>query len=173
MLHRRGIGGNGPMPRMAAGRRTSYIGTMIARLLSALTGSAPARLSAEDERLALAALLVRVARADSRYGDDERDRIDRALRERYAMSPFEVTALRATAETLERDAPDTVRFTRVLKDAVPHDERVALVSALWSVALSDGTRDADEDALIRMVSNLLGISDQDSARARQQVERGA
>lgn len=156
---------------MAAPGKLSYIGRMISRLLSALTGPAPARLPAEEERLALAALLVRVARSDGEYDDAELVRIDRVLRERYGLSPFEATALRARADVLERDAPDTVRFTRALKEAVPHDDRAALVAALWSVALSDGQRGAEEDALIRMVANLLGITDLESALARQQADR--
>lgn len=156
---------------MAALCVRSYISVMIARFFTALMGPAPARLPLEDERLALAALLVRVARSDSHYDDDELAHIDRVLRERYALSPFEATALRARAEVLERDAPDTVRFTRALKETVPHDDRVALIAALWSVALSDGERGAEEDALIRMVANLLGITDRDSALARQQVDR--
>lgn len=146
---------------------------MIAKLFNALMGPAPTRLPAEEERLALAALLVRVARSDSHYGEAELLRIDRVLRERYDVSPFEATGLRTRAEVLERDAPDTVRFTRALKETVPHDDRVALIAALWSVALSDGERGAEEDALIRMVANLLGISDRESAVARQQADRAS
>jgi uncharacterized tellurite resistance protein B-like protein len=44
-----------------------------------------------------------------------------------------------------------------------------ILQALWAVALADGNRDADEDALIRLVTRLLGISDKDSAIARQRV----
>ena len=38
---------------------------------------------------------------------------------------------------------------------------------------ADGERDAEEDALLRLVSNLLGINDRDSALARQRVDRGS
>ncbi|MEO9822535.1 MAG: TerB family tellurite resistance protein, partial [Paracoccaceae bacterium] len=37
------------------------------------------------------------------------------------------------------------------------------------VVLADGTRAKEEDALMRLVANLLGISDRDSAIARQKV----
>ena len=70
-----------------------------------------------------------------------------------------------------REAPDTVRFTRALKDAVPLEDRRGLMAALWSVALADGGREAGEDAVIRLVASLLGITDRDSALARQQVEK--
>ena len=121
--------------------------------------------------LALAALLVRVARADDSYDEAEARRIDQALMAWHGMGPFEAAKLRSEAEKLEAIAPDTVRFTRALKEAVALDARVALVEALWSVALADRVRDPDEEALIRLVANLLAVSDQDSARARQRASR--
>ena len=122
-------------------------------------------------QLALAALLVRVARADDSYDEAEARRIDLALMAWHGMGPFEAAKLRSEAEKLETVAPDTVRFTRALKDAVPLTDRTALIEALWSVALADGARDEHEEQLIRLVVNLLGVSDQDSARARQRAAR--
>ena len=144
---------------------------MFAKLLSNLFSAEPEPLPPADSRLALAALLVRLARADGDYAMVEIEHIDRVLAERYALSPFAATALRREAETLEAEAPDTVRFTRALKDAVPHEDRMGIMEALWRVALADAGRDAREDALIRLVANLLGISDVDSAIARQRVSR--
>jgi len=145
---------------------------MIAKMLASLLAPAPAPLPASEARLALGALLVRLARSDDRYTDDEAARIDRVLASRYGLSPFEAAALRRDAEAAEAEAPDTVRFTRALKDAVPHEDRTGILAALWEVALADGSRDAEEDAVIRLVANLLGVSDRDSAIARQRVEQG-
>jgi uncharacterized tellurite resistance protein B-like protein len=143
---------------------------MFADLLKQLLSPEPERLPEMDARLALAALLVRVARSDNDYAQVEVDRIDRILVRRYGLSPFEATHLRARAEALETEAPDTVRFTRAIKDAVPYEERAGVVESLWAVVLADGVRDYEEDALIRLVANLLGINDRDSALARQRVE---
>ena len=143
---------------------------MFGKLLTSLMAPAPA-LPPDGARLALAALLVRIARADGDYSVAEAGRIDRVLASRHRLSPFEAADLRRKAEALEAEAPDTVRFTRALKDAVPHDDRIALVEALWTVALADGHRDAEEDSVIRLASNLLGVSDAESGLARQRVER--
>ena len=144
---------------------------MFADLLKRLTQPATDRpLPDTDARLALAALLVRSARADEDYAAEEVHRIDRILMSRYALSPHEVIALRKEAEVLEGEAPDTVRFTRAIKDAVPYEERLAVIEALWQVALADGARDGAEDALVRMVSSMLGVTDQDSAMARQRMQ---
>lgn len=131
---------------------------------------APAALPAPEAELSLAALLVRLARADNHYDADEQVRIDRVLAARKGLLMPEAAALRAEAEMLESEAPDTVRFTRSLKEAVPYEDRTELLEAMWDVALADGSRDAEEDALIRLVAKLLGVSDRDSALARQRVE---
>ncbi|SFE55866.1 tellurite resistance TerB family protein [Roseivivax sediminis] len=143
---------------------------MFADLINRLTAPAPATLPDDDARLALTALLVRIARSDGDYDSDERARIDRIAATRYGLPPEEATALRGEAEALESEAPDTVRFTRAIKDAVAYEDRMGVIEALWSVVLADGVRDPEEDSLLRLVSNLLGISDRDSALARQRVE---
>ncbi|EEX10269.1 conserved hypothetical protein [Ruegeria lacuscaerulensis ITI-1157] len=142
---------------------------MFNAFLSRLTQPQPDPLTDDDARLALAALLVRLARSDDDYADTEMSRIDMVLAERYGLSPFEAASLRAQAESLEAEAPDTVRFTRAIKDAVPYEHRLSVVQALWSVALADGQRSQDEDSLLRLVVSLLGVSDVDSARARQKA----
>lgn len=143
---------------------------MFGRLLNILNDPAPDPLAGDDRELALAALLVRLARSDQDYDEEEKIRIDRVLAQRNGLSPFEAAEMRRRAEEIEAGAPDTVRFTRALKDKVAYEDRTGVIEALWDVALADGVRDAHEDALIRLAAKLLGVNDVDSARARQRVE---
>ena len=142
---------------------------MIADLLRSLLAPAPPRLPEPDARLALAALLVRVARTDGLYAAEEVDRIEKILMRRHGLSPFEAARLRSEAEEVEAQAPDTIRFTRALKAAVELPDRAALLEALWSVALADGGQDPDEEQVIRLTANLLGLTDVESALARQRA----
>ena len=135
-----------------------------------LLDPSPEPLKPEDARLALAALLVRVARSDHDYAQSEKDNILRVLATRFNLSREETEELCKTAEAVEKDAPDTVRFTRAIKESVAHEDRVQVIEALWQVALADGERDVEEDALLRLVANLLGISDVESANARKRIE---
>ncbi len=145
---------------------------MFQSILRQLINPQPDRLPTPEAALALAALLVRLARADGTYTVTEQSRIDRVLAAREGLSAAAATALRAEAELLETEAPDTVRFTRALKDAVPLAERISLIEALWSIAVADGNRADEEDQMLRLVTNLLGVSDVDSGLARQRVTRG-
>jgi uncharacterized tellurite resistance protein B-like protein len=118
---------------------------------------------------AMAALMVRIAKSDDDYSATEIARIDAVLGLLYQLSADQAAKLRQTAEALEAEAPDTVRFTRAIKEEVPYEERFDVVRALWQVVLADGARDAEEDALMRLLASLLGVNDRDSALARKQA----
>jgi uncharacterized tellurite resistance protein B-like protein len=143
---------------------------MFADFLKKLTDPSPQQLPDADARLALTALLVRVARSDGIYDQNERERIKRIAQTRYGLPSDDASALRHQAEELEAQAPDTVRFTRAIKDAVAYEDRIGVIEALWQVVLADGKREAEEDSMLRLVSSLLGITDRDSAMARQRVD---
>ena len=143
---------------------------MIGDLLRGLLAPDPAPLADPDARVAMAALLVRVGRSGTGYTEAEVARIDRILTLRYDLSPFAAIDLRRQAEVLEAEAPDTVRFTRAIKDCVDLEHRQSVIEAMWEVVLADGIRESEEDAQMRLLANLLGISDRDSNIARLRVE---
>ncbi len=142
---------------------------MFQKLLDLLSAESSEK-TPEDERAGFVALLVRAAKVDEHYAPEEQAMIDAILSERFApITAQEVAALRAEGERLEEAASDNVTLTRAVKASVPHEERVAVIEALWQVVLSDETRDAEENAFLRLSVSLLGVSDQDSGLARQRV----
>lgn len=143
---------------------------MIGDFLKRLLQPEPATLAPMDAQLALMSLLVRLARSDGYYAADEIIRIEKIAMARFDMTKDEARELREEAERVEAEAPDTVRFTKAIKDAVPYEEREAVIEALWQVALSDGDRDQHEDALVRLVASLLGVNDVNSAKLRRRVD---
>ena len=139
---------------------------MFASLFSSKSYDSARDISASE---AMAALMVRIAKSDDEYSAAEIARIDAVLGLLYKLTADQAANLRQTAEALEAEAPDTVRFTRAIKEEVPYEERFNVVRALWQVVLADGARDAEEDALMRLLASLLGVNDRDSALARKQA----
>ncbi|MTH78885.1 TerB family tellurite resistance protein [Paracoccus aestuariivivens] len=144
---------------------------MFRNLLSRLFSDASDRASlpSEDAEVAVAALLVRIARSDDRYSENEKGRIETVLARRRGLDHAEAAERRAAAEMIEAEAPDTVRFTRSIKDRVAIDDRQNVIAALWEVAYADGRRSAEEESMIRLIAGLLGVNDRDSALVRQRV----
>ena len=132
---------------------------------------APDPLEANDARLALAALLVRLARTDQDYAEVEKTQIDAILARRYDLGAIAAAELRAGAEHIEATVGDTVHLTRLIKAAIPYADRTQLVVDLWSLVLADGTRDDTENQFLRLVVRLVGVNDVDSAMARQEAAK--
>ncbi|QDC10573.1 TerB family tellurite resistance protein [Oceanicola sp. D3] len=145
---------------------------MFGDFIRRLTGETDTTPSDVNPQVAFPALLVRVARADGDYADSEKAMI-RGITQRWiGGSPFEAAEMVRQAEELEAGAADTVRFTRAIKDAVAYEARRGVIKDIWRVVLADGRRDKEEDALMRLIANLLGVNDRDSNLARKSVEDG-
>jgi uncharacterized tellurite resistance protein B-like protein len=143
---------------------------MLEKIMKALGGAAEAGDDpVEAGRVAIAAVLVEAARADGDYLGREQRMIDGVLGERFGLTPAAAAALRARGEEAQAEAVDLVRFTRAIKDAVPHEDRVAVIEAVWRVIYADGELDHEESSLIRRLSGLLYVPDQDAGLARQRV----
>ncbi|MGF1658317.1 MAG: TerB family tellurite resistance protein [Rubrimonas sp.] len=149
----------------------------MARMLDAIRKffAAPeAAAAADDPVVAVAALLVELARADADYTDAERVVVEHLLAGLFDLDAAEARRARLDGEAAQARAADLVRFTRVVKTQLSEADRVALMEGLWSVALSDGTRDPHEDALLRKLAPLIAVTDRDSAEARMRaLARGA
>lgn len=143
---------------------------MFHSLLKRLTDPpSKAGLPQDDEQLALAALMMRVAMADNHLDLREIEVIDRVLMSRFDLDARDAATLREEALEVEAAATDTVPLTRLIKDTVPYEARIGVVEALWEVALADEERTAEENAMLRLVTNLIGVPDIESGMARQRV----
>jgi uncharacterized tellurite resistance protein B-like protein len=143
---------------------------IVQRILSAFTAPKPAPLPEPDARLALGALMVRVAKSDDSYRVEEIQRIDRTLARANNIGPIEAAKMRATCEKLEAVAPDTERFTALIRETVSHDGRVETLRALWQVVLADGLERPEELTVIGSTCAALGLSEADNAAARAAAE---
>ena len=142
---------------------------MLKNILKIFADDNVSQLEPDDARLAITALMIRVARSDDDYSKAELNNITSLISARFKLSNDEANELIKEAELVEEQAPDTVRFTKSIKSAIDFDDRIAIIEDLWSVVLTDSFRDTNEDALIRTVVSLLGVSDKDSAFARQRA----
>lgn len=144
---------------------------MIDRLLGLLSGRETASLEdeGEDQKLAVAALLVEAARMDQEFGSDERATIARLLTERFDLSVAEAQQLIDKADEKVQASAQYFPFTHKLNQSMTTEERAQVIEMLWSVAYADGTLDPYEDQLIRQIAGLIHVTDRDRMLARQRA----
>jgi uncharacterized tellurite resistance protein B-like protein len=116
--------------------------------------------------LAVASLLVELARADFSASETEFAAIRELLRRRYAMSEQTVEALIARAVSRADRAVSLHEFTHRLNAELPEADKLAIVEMLWQVSQADGHIDKYEEQLIRRIAGLLHVSDRDRIRLK-------
>lgn len=139
---------------------------MFETLKRLFTGAEGAKAEALSPELATAALLVEAALSDGIYADVEEAEIITVLCAGFDLKEARAAELLDEAEALAETAVDHHRFTHVVKQ-LPREQRLTILEDLWRVVLADGERDVQEDALIRRLAPLLGLSDRDRAETRQ------
>lgn len=132
--------------------------------------SAPAGLPVPSLRLAAAVLLMEVMRAEDGITPDERAAAANALRTQFGIADADIAPLLADAEHESRAAYDYFRFTNVLDEHLEQPRKIALVEAMWRVAYADLHLDAQENAVIAKVADLLHVSHDDYIAAKMRAK---
>ena len=137
-----------------------------------LSRLSPSGESARPDAVAIAAcaLLLEIAHADATFGDAERERILRAVREDFGVPPEDVAEIVRLAEAERRESVDLYQFTRLVSEKFSRDERLRLLEVIWGVVYSDGALTAAENQLARRVAELLGFQHPEVQAVRERVK---
>ena len=131
---------------------------MLDRFKRFLQGPAVPEEGREDRlRLAAAALLVEVMRADHRFAAAERETITRLLRLRFGLDARRAQELLALADTEAEEATSYYAFTRLINEGFTPEEKAQLIEMMWRVAYADGEVEKYEEHVIRKVAQLLHV----------------
>jgi membrane protein DedA with SNARE-associated domain/uncharacterized tellurite resistance protein B-like protein len=121
---------------------------------------------AEDAGAAMAAaatLMMELARADETLTPAELDTVAGYLRQRWGLEPVEKPA--KGTSIIER--AKLLEYANQVSRDYQKPERVALIRRLWKAAFSDGLLPDHEDRLMRRAGLLLGLSELEVERARE------
>ena len=146
---------------------------MIGKLKNILMGdkafSANAENQEDRQQLALASLLVEMARADFDETHDEHSLIIDLLASHYDLSSAEALELLNKARAANDKAVCLFDSTRALHKSLDAEQKQDVIRLLWQVANADDKLDKYEDFLVRKVADLLYVSPGDVVRLKHEV----
>ena len=125
--------------------------------------------SADDSRLALAALLVHTVAIDGVVSDAERGKLRELLGRNFGLTGDDLDQLIEDATAADNEAIDLYRFTSVLKRHMNEDARIRVIENLWEMAFADGASHEFEENLVWRVAELLGVSPRDRIAMKRLV----
>jgi uncharacterized tellurite resistance protein B-like protein len=144
---------------------------MVDRLLGLLAGRVDwtSEKPVYDLPLAVAALLIEVARMDEKVDAGERRTIEHLLARTFSLDPSSEQSLVEQADRVIQRSTHYFPFTQQICRHASAETRVQIIEMLWTVAYSDGALDPHEDALIRQVAGLIQVSDRERGEARKRA----
>ena len=120
----------------------------------------------QTRRLAAAALLIEVARADFTQDADEERAMADLLAASLHLNPRQIHALMQEASERVDNATSLYEFTRLINDHYQPEEKNQLVMAMWTVAYADAELDKYEEHLIRRVAELIYVPHEEFIRSK-------
>ena len=111
----------------------------------------------QQYRLATAALLVEMSRADYETKTEEQETILEVIRKTFELTDDQTRELFELAQAQADASTSLYEFTRLINDRFKESEKEHIVELLWEVAFADGDLDKYEEHLLRRISDLLHV----------------
>ena len=120
-------------------------------------------------RMATAALMIEMTRADYEVKSIEMEAIIGMLQKHFSITPEETSTLLELAE-LEADKATTYHeFTSLMNEHYTREQKIKVIELLWEVAYADGEIEKYEDYLVRKIADLLYVSHKEFIAAKHRV----
>ena len=119
-----------------------------------------------DLQVALIVMLVQVLRADLEIREEELEAVIGAVQEILGLDRAEATELMRVAAHSARDSEGMRLAVERLDRHLTRRQRLQLLEWLWRIAFADAEILAQEEYLIRKVSELLGLTTADIIEAK-------
>ena len=123
-------------------------------------------------RLAAAALLIEVSRADYTVDSAELRTIKAVLQTGLGISQEEIDELIALAGKAADKATSLYEFTRLINDHHSREQKLLVIQSMWRIAYADDDLDKYEERLIRQVSDLIHVPHRDYIRLKVAASGG-
>ena len=135
------------------------------RVAPAVNAAAPAERE-HGLRLAAAALLFEVVRADGVVRDEERTVMRTAMQSTFELGREESEELVRLAEDASRQSASLYDFTHVVDQALAPEDKLRLVELLWLLSFADAEKAAEEEHMVRQIAGLLHVEHPDFIAAK-------
>ena len=117
----------------------------------------------------ICALLIHAAKIDENYTDKEEEIIKKTLNE-LGLEDTNISKTVEEAKIIEESSNQILDFTREVK-ALPEEDKVKIIEALWSIIYSNKDADIYETNLMRRLAGLLYIDNKTMGDIKEKIKQ--
>ena len=120
-------------------------------------------------RMAIATLLMEVARSHADISELERQAVQRLIETHFALPTDVSRTISSAAEHEAEHATSLYPLTSLINRECSQQDKRQVVKMLWEVSLADGHLNRHEEHIIRRIADLLHVPHREFIRAKLQV----
>ena len=126
-----------------------------------------------EAHMALCVLLLEAAHVDGECSEAEKEHVTSTMTAKYGVSREDIDKIITSADKKRQESVDLFSFTRYMNNNFSHEERLAVMDAVWRIILIDDHLEPHEDQLAHKLANLLRLTHKElidsKLRARRQL----
>ena len=128
--------------------------------------------SGEKRKLEIATctLFIEVAKADSNFAPEERDKIISYMKSEFGLDDEHVEGLIDLAERNIEENDSIYEYTIIINQNFSNDEKYELLKKLWRLILSDNKLDMYEEHIIKKIGGLINMDHRDIIASKLEVK---
>lgn len=123
-----------------------------------------------ENTIATSVLFIELAYADFKVTEEEEKNIYNSLQKFFSLPPQDVKEIIDTAREKRKKRQDIWIFTNRIKQNFSRPRKIKIIELLWQLVYSDGKMDKYEEALMRKISNLLGLTHGEMMQAKNKAK---
>ena len=120
-------------------------------------------------QIAISCLMIQTAVHDGQFDEVEKNKILELLKDYFRLDSKEIDSLFISAMKVNDNSNDIHQFTRLLNENLSEEEKLKIIEMMWQIIIADNHIDDYENNLIRKISGLLYLKDQDVGNIKKQL----
>ncbi|MDT0497557.1 TerB family tellurite resistance protein [Algiphilus sp. W345] len=120
-------------------------------------------------RMAVAVLLLEIARADFELQETEHKTVRDLVGRHFGLDSAALDMLMERAGRELRSTTSLYGFVETLNRSLSYEDRQGMINMIWQVAFADGRLDPNEEVLVRRLADMLHIPHKDFIREKLRV----
>jgi uncharacterized tellurite resistance protein B-like protein len=120
--------------------------------------------------IATCTLFIEVAKADSNFTPEERDKIISYMKSEFGLDNEHVEGLIDLAERNINENDSIYEYTIIINDNFSNDEKYELLKKLWRLIFADNKLDMYEEHIIKKIGGLINMEHRDIIASKLEVK---
>ena len=122
-------------------------------------------------QIATCALFLEIANSDDDFSIEEREFIEKTMKEKFNLDDELVSELLELAKQQTNESVSIYEFTDVINKSFNKDEKLTIIKNLWRLIFADNKLDKYEEYFVRKISKNLFLEHSDMIAMKLEVKK--